>query len=94
MKFALNKVNLLVLGDFGLNPLTPQNKRDLFAILEARVGSQSTAILGQMDMAEWHSFIDDDAIADAIMDRLIHSSHRLPLKGSSMRDGMGPAGEP
>lgn len=89
MKFALNKVNLLVLDDFGLNPLTPQNKRDLFAILEARVGSNSTAILGQMDMHEWHGFIDDDAIADAIMDRLIHSSHRLSLKGHSMRDGTG-----
>lgn len=81
----LAKMQLLILDDFGLTALTNQGRSDLMELLDDRVGSHSTIILGQMPIKEWHSFINDPALADAILDRLVHSSLKLPLQGESMR---------
>lgn len=81
----LAKVQLLILDDFGLSTLTNRGRSDLMELLDDRVGSHSTIILGQMPVKEWHSFINDPALADAILDRLVHSSLKISLKGESMR---------
>lgn len=85
IRSQLAKAQLLILDDFGLVPLSPRGKSDLLEILDDRVGTASTMVLGQMPTKEWHGFINDPALADAILDRLIHSSHKLTLKGESMR---------
>lgn len=74
-----------MLDDFGLVPLNSRGRSDLLEVLDDRVGSGATIVAGQMPVKEWHGFINDPALADAILDRLIHSSHKLTLKGESMR---------
>jgi DNA replication protein DnaC len=81
----LAKAQLLILDDFGLTPLTNRGRADLLELLDDRVGHSSTIVLGQMPIKEWHGFINDPALADAILDRLVHSSVKLALKGESMR---------
>lgn len=76
---------LLILDDFGLTGLNARGRSDLLEILDDRVGTGSTIMLGQIPVKDWHAFINDPALADAILDRLIHSSHKLELKGDSMR---------
>lgn len=85
LRNQLAKLQLLVLDDFGLVPLNSRGRADLLEVLDDRVGSGATIVAGQMPVKEWHGFINDPALADAILDRLIHSSHRLALKGESMR---------
>lgn len=83
---ALAKVDLLLLDDFGLSPLSTRGKQDLLEVLEARAGTGSTLIAGQMPVTSWHAWIDDKALADAILDRVVHTSHRIQLGGKSMRE--------
>ncbi len=79
------KVDILVLDDWGLEMLNKEQRYDLLEILEDRHGIKSTLITSQLPIDAWHSFIGDPTIADAIMDRLIHSAHIINLKGESMR---------
>lgn len=65
--------------------MTNRGRADLLELLDDRVGASSTIVLGQMPVKEWHDFINDPALADAILDRLVHSSHKIALKGESMR---------
>ncbi|BFI96585.1 MAG: IS21-like element ISFK1 family helper ATPase IstB [Rhodanobacter sp.] len=81
----LSKAQLLILDDFGLTALTNRERSDLLEVLDDRVGSGATIILCQMPVKDWHSYINDPAMADAILDRLVHSSVKLDLKGESMR---------
>lgn len=67
------------LDDFGLAPLTTRGKSDLLDVLDARVGVGATLVAGQLPMKSWHDFIADPALADAILDRLIHSAHKMQL---------------
>lgn len=85
LRHQLSKLQLLILDDFGLVPLTARGRSDLLELLDDRVGSGSTIMAGQMPIKDWHGFINDPALADAILDRLIHSSVKLTLKGESMR---------
>lgn len=85
MRSQLMKMQLLILDDFGLNQMTSRGRADLLELLDDRVGASSTIVLGQMPVKEWHGFINDPALADAILDRLVHSSHKIALKGESMR---------
>ncbi len=85
LRNQLARFQLLILDDFGLTQLTARARTDLLEVLDDRVGTGSTLVAGQMPVKEWHSFINDPALADAILDRLIHSSHKLALKGESMR---------
>ena len=89
LRNQLARLQLLILDDFGLTAMRSRGRADLLELLDDRVGSGSTAVLGQMPVNQWHGFINDPALADAILDRLIHSSHKLPLKGESMRKTKG-----
>jgi DNA replication protein DnaC len=81
----LAKVDLLYLDDFGLTPLADQTKRDLLEILEDRYDKKSTLITSQLPVDQWHAYLDEPTLADAILDRLVHNSYRVNLKGGSMR---------
>src|ERR1700728_2472747 len=79
------KADLLILDDFGLTPLPDQIRRDLLEILDDRDDRRSTLITSQLPIEQWHAYLEDPTLADAILDRLIHNSYRLALKGDSMR---------
>jgi DNA replication protein DnaC len=81
----LTKVNLLIIDDFGLNSLTDTDKKDLMEIIEDRYMTGSTIIASQLPTKDWHAFIGDPTIADAVCDRLFHVAHKFELKGDSMR---------
>lgn len=79
------KQDLLILDDFGLHPLEAQIRLMLLEIIEDRHGKKATIIASQIPVNKWYDLLEDQTIADAILDRLIHSSHRIELKGESMR---------
>ena len=79
------KADLLIIDDFGLAPLAESVRRDLLEILDDRYDRRSTLITSQIPVEQWHAYLQDPTIADAILDRLIHNSYRLTLKGESMR---------
>ena len=81
----LAKADLLVLDDFGLTPLSDETVRDLLEILDDRYDRRSTLITSQLPVDQWHAYLGDRTVADAILDRLVHNSYRLVLKGESMR---------
>lgn len=80
---ALNGVQLLILDDWGLEPLDAQARHDLLEILEERHGRRSTIVTSQVPIEQWHQVIGDPTYADAILDRLIHNAHRIDLHGES-----------
>ncbi|ETX13637.1 ATP-binding protein [Roseivivax halodurans JCM 10272] len=82
---ALERTELLILDDWGLSVLTSSERRDLLEILEDRHGRGSTIVTSQLPVEHWHEAIGDPTLADAILDRLVHNAHRLPLAGESMR---------
>jgi DNA replication protein DnaC len=71
--------------DFGLTHLEKQQQLDLMEIIEDRHGRHSTVIVSQLPVASWFDIIGEATIADAILDRLVHTSHRIGLKGESLR---------
>lgn len=79
------KADVLIIDDWGLEPLTQVQKNDLLEIMEDRHNQKSTIVTSQLPQENWHSFIDDPTLADAILDRLLHNAHKLNLKGESMR---------
>ncbi|WP_422491310.1 IS21-like element helper ATPase IstB [Endozoicomonas sp. ALE010] len=82
---TLAKTDLLLLDDWGLAPLNESQRRDLLELFEDRHNLKSTLITSQMPVDHWHELIGDPTLADAILDRLIHNAHRVPLKGESLR---------
>jgi len=84
----LSRIDLLILDDFGVTPLKSDELNDLFEVIEERTLSGSTIITAQLPIKEWHSYLGNATIADAMMDRLIYSAHRIELKGESMRKVM------
>jgi DNA replication protein DnaC len=85
------KVDLFVIDDFGLMPLADETVRDLLEILDDRYDRRSTMITSQLPVEQWHAYLGDRTLADAILDRLVHNSYRLVLKGESMRKRRGSA---
>ena len=81
----LAKTDLLLLDDWGLAPLSDRERRDILEILEDRHNRRSTLVTSQLPVDKWHDHIGEPTIADSILDRLIHNSHRISLKGQSMR---------
>jgi DNA replication protein DnaC len=81
----LAKANLLILDDFGLSHLDKLQQIDLMEIIEDRHGQSSTIIASQLPVKSWYEIIGEATIADAILDRLVHTSHRIELKGESLR---------
>lgn len=84
----INKTDLLILDDFGLTHLEKQHQLDLMEIVEDRHGRASTIIASQLPVASWFDIIGEATIADAILDRLVHTSYRIELKGESLRKKM------
>jgi len=85
----LAKVQLLQIDDWGLEPLKPAHRNDLMEIMDDRHGQTSTLVISQLPTDQWYASIGDNTLADAILDRLMHNAHRLPLKGESMRKLLG-----
>jgi len=80
------KTDLIALDDWGLTPTTAQDRAHLLEVLDDRVGEKSTAILSQLPVEEWHPYLGEPTLADAILDRLVHRSHRVALTGPSVRE--------
>jgi DNA replication protein DnaC len=81
----MQKAKLIILDDFGLQPITQAVKLILLQILEDRYEQASTMICSQLPVGKWHQYFDEPTIADAILDRIIPKAHRLELKGKSLR---------
>lgn len=81
----LAKTSLLILDDFGLTNLDKQQQFDLMEIIEDRHGRLATVIASQLPVEKWYDVIGEATIADAILDRLVHTSHRIELKGDTLR---------
>jgi DNA replication protein DnaC len=79
------KTNLVLFDDWGLTKMTDESRHDLLEILEDRHGIRATLITSQFPVSKWHELIGDPTLADAILDRLIHSAYKIELKGDSMR---------
>lgn len=79
------RIDLLIIDDWALAPLTAEGRRDLLEILDDRHQARSTIVTSQLPVAQWHDYLADPTVADAILDRLVHNSYRITLKGESMR---------
>jgi DNA replication protein DnaC len=89
----LAKASLIILDDWGLTALSVQDRADLLEILDDRVGARSTLIASQLPVETWHPYLGEPTVADAILDRLVHHSHRISIKamGESMRERTPPS---
>ena len=83
------RARLLILDDFGLEPLDTVARHDLLEVMEDRYGSASTLITSQFEPDHWHTTVGDPTHADSILDRLTHNSLRIRLKGDSLRKTRG-----
>jgi len=81
----IEKQDLLIIDDFGLQPLDSMARQALMEIIEDRHGRKATIIASQLPVNTWHETIGESNIADAILDRLVHTAHRVQLEGESMR---------
>ena len=81
----IERQNLLILDDFGIQPFDAQNRTALMEIIEDRHGKSSLIITSQVPVSKWHEVIGEKTLADAILDRIIHQAHRVELKGESLR---------
>ena len=81
----IERQQLLILDDFGIQPFDAQNRAALMEIIEDRHGKTSLIITSQLPVSKWHEVIGEKTIADAILDRIVHDAHRLELTGESMR---------
>jgi DNA replication protein DnaC len=82
---TVTRVEVLILDDWGLAPLDANARHDLLEILEERHGRRSTVVTSQLPVDRWHDIIGDPTYADAILDRLVHTAHRIALDGDSLR---------
>jgi DNA replication protein DnaC len=81
----LTRVDLLILDDWGPEPLTAEQRRDLLEIVDDRYDRGSLIITSQVPIERWYETVGDPTLADAILDRLVHSAYRIELKGESLR---------
>ena len=81
----LAQTDVLLMDDFGIVPLSEEQRQDLFEIIDDRNKSKSTVITSQLPIEQWHGAMGEGTMADAILDRLVHSAHRIALEGESMR---------
>ncbi|MBU1385164.1 MULTISPECIES: IS21-like element helper ATPase IstB [Alphaproteobacteria] len=91
LRTAIARFDLLILDDFGLTPLTESGKHHLLDIVDARTRSASILLAGQLPFKDWHGYIDNPMVADAVLDRMVNTSHRIQLSGESMRRLTSPA---
>jgi DNA replication protein DnaC len=81
----LGRLDVLVVDDWAMAPLSEAERRDFWEICEDRYQRRSTVLASQLPVARWHEQISDPTLADGILDRLVHNAHRLELRGDSMR---------
>ena len=81
----LARVDLLILDDWGPEPLLAEQQRDLLEIVEDRYSAGSLIITSQVPIDRWYEIVGNPILADAILDRIIHNAHRIELKGESLR---------
>jgi DNA replication protein DnaC len=81
----LARIDVLILDDWGMTPLDQAARHDLLEVIDDRSSSKSTIITSQLPIDHWHAWLNDPTVADAILDRLVHRSHRITLKGESRR---------
>ncbi len=82
---ALAKTALLILDDWGLAPLSEENRHDVLELLEDRHGRSATIVTSQLPVDHWHETLGNPTLADAILDRLLHNAYKIVLRGESMR---------
>jgi DNA replication protein DnaC len=90
---TLERTRLLIIDDWGPEPLTAEQRRDLLEIVEDRYEKGSLLITSQVPVTRWHELVGDPTIGDAILDRVIHRAHRIELKGPSLRKRQAVAAE-
>ena len=81
----IQNADLIILDDFGLSPIDQMQRQVLLDIVEHRYEKSSIILTSQVPVAQWHGLIGEDTVADAILDRLVYSSHRIELEGESLR---------
>lgn len=81
----LSKCDVLILDDFGIHHFEQQSRMSLLEMVEDRYCKKPTIIVSQLPVANWHEIIGDNTIADAVLDRLVHNSYKIELKGESVR---------
>ena len=82
---AVARTDVLLLDDWGLAAMDGPTRADLMEVIDDRAGTRLTIVTSQLPVEHWHAWIGDATVADAILDRLLSRSHRLNLKGKSMR---------
>lgn len=82
---AISKTDLLIIDDFGLSHLDQQQQMDLMEMIEDRHGKSSTIIASQLPVESWYDVLGEETLADAIMDRLVHTAYRIELRGENLR---------
>jgi len=85
LREQLSKFKLLILDDWAMAPLSDRNRQDLLELIESRTESGALIITTQLPISKWHEYIGEPTVADAIMDRIVHRTHKLELHGESMR---------
>jgi DNA replication protein DnaC len=88
----LNRIDVLVVDDWAMAPLTETERRDFWEICEDRYQTRSIILTSQLPVARWHEQVGDPTVADGILDRLVHNAHRIEMKGDSMRKKHGGGG--
>ena len=87
--YQLGRVDVLIVDDFCMAPMTEAERRDFLEICDARYQARSTLLTSQLPVESWHAQIGDPTVADSILDRLVHNAHRIDLQGESMRRNRG-----
>lgn len=83
---VLAKTDLLIIDDFAISPIGPRERNDLLELLDDRLGARATLMTSQLPIDQWHEYIGDPTLADAILDRLLNRSHQIHLQAKeSMR---------
>ncbi|MDH5648559.1 MAG: IS21-like element helper ATPase IstB [Gammaproteobacteria bacterium] len=88
LRNKLARVDLLILDDWALAPMTNRGRHELLELIDDRIGGGSILITSQLPVDQWHEYIGDPTVADAILDRLVHRAHRIELRGDSLRKNL------
>src|SRR6201987_5634769 len=89
----LNRIDVLVVDDWAMAPMSEPERRDFWEIAEDRYQARSMILTSQLPVSRWHEQIGDPTLADSILDRLVHNAHRIEMRGESMRKQRGEKGE-
>lgn len=81
----LAKTDVLIIDDWAIGPITQAARSDLLEVLDDRTTGKSTVVTSQLSVEHWHEYLADPTLADAILDRIVHHSHRIALRGDSLR---------